>query len=194
MARGPFRRRADGSVEVHLRLEERALLATLPLQLRELLDTDEPSLRRLFPVAYHQDPKLDAEFQRLMRQDLLDRRIGAAEKLAATAEEKVLDPAMIDVWLGAINDLRLVLGTQLDVSEGRDEMAIVDALDEDDPRIAQYEVYGWLGFLMEMLIRASTSPEDEAAPSFFDSFPVDADGEIAFDAIAEDGGPTDPAG
>ena len=52
----------------HGALAERALRAHLfgeshPLGRVPL--GDEPSLRRLFPVAYHQDPKLDAEFQRL---------------------------------------------------------------------------------------------------------------------------------
>jgi Domain of unknown function (DUF2017) len=144
------------------------MLATLPLQLRDLLGTDAPTLRRLFPVAYHLDAEHEAEFQRLMREDLLARRIGAAEALAASAEAKVLETdEEINTWIGAINDLRLVLGTQLDVSEDSDDLFDLD-LAEDDPRAAQIEVYSWLGFMLEMLIRAATSEEETAAPSFFD--------------------------
>ena len=142
------------------------MLATLPLQLRALLETNEPSLRRLFPVAYHQDPEHEAEFQRLMRDDILQRRIGAAEMLAESANSKTLaGDDQINGWLGAINDLRLVLGTQLDVSEDSPDF---DELDDDDPRVAQFHVYSWLGYLMEMLIQASMSPEERGLPSFFD--------------------------
>lgn len=183
MTRGPFTRRPDGTVEVNLRLEERAMLATLPLQLRDLLGTDAPTLRRLFPVAYHLDEQHEAEFQRLMREDLLARRIGAAEALAASAEAKVLETdEEINLWIGAINDLRLVLGTQLDVSEDSDDLYDED-LAEDDPRAAQIHVYSWLGFVLEMLIRAATSEEDAAAPSFFDGMGLgENDPDIDWDA------------
>ena len=53
-----------------------------------------------------------------------------------------------DAWLGALNDLRLVLGTRLEVTEDLD----ADDLAEDDPRLPGLEIYGWLGWLQESLL------------------------------------------
>ena len=140
----------DGRFRPNLEPHERAFLGDLPRQLRELLDSDDPSLRRLFPTAYHDDPERDAEFQRLMREDLVRRRTETAELLERTASADTLSPDEMHMWMTAINDLRLVLGTQLDVSEGMDlgEMA------EDDPRLPQLAVYGWLSMLLEQVIHA----------------------------------------
>ena len=60
----------------------------------------------------------------------------------------VLDRDDADAWLGCLNDLRLVLGTRLGVTEQTD----ADDLDDDDPRRQALEVYGWLGWLQESLI------------------------------------------
>jgi Domain of unknown function (DUF2017) len=141
---------SDGRFAPNLEPHERQFLAALPEQLQDLLDRDDPSLRRLFPTAYHQDAERDAEFQRLMREDLLTRRKETAQLLAGTAQSETLSAEELGIWMNAINDLRLVLGTQLDVSEGMD----VDDLAEDDPRMAQFAVYGWLSMLLEQIIRA----------------------------------------
>jgi hypothetical protein len=50
--------------------------------------------------------------------------------------------------MGAVNDLRLVLGTRLDVSEEMDEM------DPDDPDAPLFEVYGYLAWLLENIVAA----------------------------------------
>ena len=52
-------------------------------------------------------------------------------------------------WMGAVNDLRLVLGTRLDVSEETDL-----AVDPSDPDAAAYGLYAYLGWLLELLVEA----------------------------------------
>jgi hypothetical protein len=52
--------------------------------------------------------------------------------------------------MGAINDLRLVLGTRLDVSEDMD----LDALADDDPLTPAFALYGYLGWLQEQIVAA----------------------------------------
>lgn len=152
---GLFRRRRvqrtrRGTYEVHLPEPERALLGSLADQLRELLaeTTDDPVVRRLFPTAYHDDAERDREYQQLVRDELLERRLAALATVEATLEASELDDEQLNAWLRGLNDLRLVLGTRLDVSE---ELLDVDA---DDPDAPAYAVYEYLGFLLSEVVDA----------------------------------------
>ena len=138
----------DGTYKVRLADWERELLEDLPRQLTELLATDDPSLRRLFPAAYHADAERDAEYQRFMREEILASRMAAAQTLQRSAKAEVLTENDLLAWMGSMNAIRLVLGTQLDVTE---EMI---ALDPEDPRAPVFGVYGWLGMLVERGIEA----------------------------------------
>jgi hypothetical protein len=60
-----------------------------------------------------------------------------------------LDRDEVDAWLGCLNDLRLVLGTRLEVTEETE----LDAA-ADDPRLQALHVYGFLGWLQESLLGA----------------------------------------
>ena len=152
---GIFRRRRvqrtrRGTYEVHLPEPERALLGSLADQLRELLaeTTDDPVVRRLFPTAYHDDAERDREYQQLVRDELLERRLTALATVEGTLEASELDQEQLNAWLRGLNDLRLVLGTRLDVSE---ELLDVDA---DDPDAPAYAVYEYLGFLLSEVVDA----------------------------------------
>ena len=59
-----------------------------------------------------------------------------------------LDRDQADRWLGSLNDMRLALGTALDVTEDTDP----DELDPDDPRLPPLHIYSWLGYLQESLL------------------------------------------
>ncbi len=109
--------RRDGTFAIRLHDEERALLAALPGQLMSLIEDGDSSLARLFPPAYADDLEHDREFQRLMHDDLVAAKRESAEVLAATAHATVLDEAQLVRWMGAINDLRLVIGTQMGIEE-----------------------------------------------------------------------------
>ena len=157
------RRTRRGGYEIRLPDEERALLRNVAPQLRQLLDGDlaDPSLRRLFPTAYHQDPERDREYQALVRDDLADRRRAAVDRFVATVDADRLTEEELVAWLGAINDLRLVLGTRLDVSEDEGPL-----LDEDDPDAPLVALYGYLGWLLEQVVDALSDglPEVEPEP------------------------------
>jgi Domain of unknown function (DUF2017) len=141
----------EGSVRLRLPPEERELLRTLPAQLRSLLDEspDDPSLERLFPPAYDDDES-EAEYRQLMRDELLDGRRRALATLEETLESDRLSPEQAQAWLTALNDLRLVLGTRLDVSE--DEL--LERLDPTDPRAPALGLYAYLSWLQEQLVEA----------------------------------------
>ena len=122
-------------------------------QLVELLDREEPppSLRRLFPPAYADaegdNAEREAEYRRLMGDDLRRRHREAAEELLASIDATELDDAQAEAWVRALNELRLVIGTILDVSEedqGPDDPA--------DPSMAAYVLYDLLGQIQAYLV------------------------------------------
>ena len=149
--RGRVARTAQGTFTLRLPRPERELLANLAEQLREVLlvTTDDPSLRRLFPTAYHEDVERDREYQQLVRDELLERRLASLATLEATAEADEVTEEELSGWLTALNDVRLVLGTRLDVSEDDDS-----ELEEDDPDAPALAVYGYLGYLLGEVVDA----------------------------------------
>jgi hypothetical protein len=136
---------------LRLSREERALLVGLASELRAQLggEPSDPSLRRLFPPAYDDDAEEHA-YRDLMGDELLEGRREALELLARTAEQKRLSAEEADAWLRALNDLRLVLGTRLDVQED----TLLGDLRPDDPRAHGLAVYGYLSWIQEQLVAA----------------------------------------
>ncbi len=148
-------------VSVHLADWERRLLAEMVNELRSNLldhtpardggDGLDPSLRRLFPPAYLSDPDRDAEYQRLMRDELLAERLEHLEFLDRSLDEDHLDDEQVTAWMRGLNELRLVIGTQLDISEEDDPADI----DPDDPAQRPMLRYHYLGGLLAELIEAA---------------------------------------
>jgi len=125
------------------------VLAALPSQLKEALDEGEPTLYRLFPPAHTDDDAANAEYARLVGASLLEGKLAALAELERTAHEETLDEERLGAWLGALESLRLVLGTQLDVTE--QSYRLLDLDDPDAPRLALYQ---WLSWLQEEVVQA----------------------------------------
>ena len=148
------RRTRKGDYELRLPEPERRLLAALVPQLRAVVAEDagaagDPNLRRLFPTAYPDEPELDREYRSLVSDDLLAHRLAALDTVAETVEATRLDEEQLVAWMGAVNDLRLVLGTRLDVSEDTDLSPAAD-----DPDADSLAVYAYLGILLESIVLA----------------------------------------
>ncbi|WP_409471846.1 DUF2017 domain-containing protein [Streptomyces sp. HC307] len=133
----------------------------------------DPVLRRLFPDAYR-DPEgtpgpeaaeeekaHSAEFRRYTENDL---RAGKREN--ALAVIRSLDTltsagdggAVLELtveqsqqWLGALNDLRLAIGSRLEITD-EDDTDLLYRLPDEDPRKPMVMAYLWLGGLQETLI------------------------------------------
>jgi hypothetical protein len=150
-----FERGDGGGVEVRLSRDERSLLAGLVEELRALLDgaPGDPSLRRLFPPAYDEADDEQA-YRDLMGGELLDGRRAALQLVTETVDRERLSAEEAETWLRALNDLRLVLGTRLDVQED----TFAEELDQNDPRAPALAVYGYLSWLQEQLV-AALSPD-----------------------------------
>jgi hypothetical protein len=110
-------------------------------------------LDRLLPEGHRGDPELAADYRELTESAL---RSGKTDDLAVVRAtlpegggEVRLDREQAGAWLRSSNDLRLALGTRLDITEDTeppDEIA-----DEEDQQLA---VYYWLTALQGSLVDA----------------------------------------
>lgn len=153
----PVRREGNGYL-VDVDAAHRRVLADLLGQLRDSIvdSTDDDRFRRLFPVAYHQDPDHDVEYQRLMHGELLASRLDTVTNTITilerdgTRDDIVLTSAELDSLMRSLNDLRLVIGTLLDVQESDHDNPPAP----DDPTFAHVQLYGYLGWLLEWVVQA----------------------------------------
>lgn len=152
--RKTIHRTREGHFELRLSREERRLLRELPAELRSLLvgDSDDPSVRRLFPPAYDGDASAEAEYRQLMHGELLGRHREALTVMEQTADRDQLQEDEVHAWLVALNDLRLVLGTRLGVTE-----ELYEEIDPEDPGGAELGIYLYLTWLQEQLVEAAAS-------------------------------------
>ncbi|MER6422725.1 DUF2017 domain-containing protein [Streptomyces sp. NPDC001137] len=133
----------------------------------------DPVLKRLFPDAYS-DPEgtpgteeaeeqqaYSAEFRRFTENDLR-----AAKRESALAVIRSLDAltpagdggAILKLsveesrqWLGTLNDLRLAIGSRLEITD-EDDTDLLYRLPDEDPRKPMVMAYLWLGGLQETLV------------------------------------------
>ena len=121
---------------------------------------EDPILSRLLPDFHRLDDgpteaDLDsaAALRSLHEPDLLDLKNGVAGVVLKTCPENGgrirLSLEQAEAWLSALNDVRLALGTALDVTED-----MPDDLSDDDPRAPHLGVYQWLTWMQESLIHA----------------------------------------
>ncbi|MFD4949082.1 DUF2017 domain-containing protein [Streptomyces sp. NPDC058239] len=127
----------------------------------------DPALARLFPEAYgDEDSELraaSAEFRRFTENDLRTRKrddaltvVRTLDALSVTEDgDAVLELTGDECrnWLGALNDLRLTIGTRLEVSDDDEgEAGSLYRLPDSDPRKPMVMAYLWLGALQETLV------------------------------------------
>ncbi|HEY8201734.1 MAG TPA: DUF2017 family protein, partial [Actinomycetota bacterium] len=90
------------------------------------------------------------EFDEVVHDDLLERRLAAIATFERTVRaDHVTEDELID-WLAALNDVRLVLGVRLAVTE---ESTSADFAGEDETETA-FELYRYLSYLEENVVEA----------------------------------------
>jgi hypothetical protein len=116
----------------------------------------DPVLARLLPDAYQDDPEAAGEFRKYTDSSLREAKKYFAQTLLETLPPKggrvKLTADQARDWLRALNDVRLMFGVRLEVTEDFEEQ--LTSLDPKDPRVAAFQVYGWLGEIQESLVRA----------------------------------------
>ena len=152
------RRTRSGAFQLRLEPEEREVFGHLIEELRGLLGAEDPVLERLFPPGYADDPELARQYRDLVHSDLTTQRLASLQVVEDTLEAKQLDEEQMGTWLTVVNDLRLVLGTRLDVTEDMAE----DGIPDDDPRAPAFAVYGFLTWLEWQVVEvlAQVLPEE----------------------------------
>ena len=119
------------------------------------LPTD-PVVARLLPDAYKDDPEKAGEFRKYTESSLREAKKYFAQTLLDTLPPSGgrvrLTGDQARDWMRALNDVRLMFGVRLEVTEDFEEQ--LAALAPDDPKVAAFEVYGWLGAVQESLVRA----------------------------------------
>ncbi len=152
------KRSRRGGFELKIPAEERELLRSLGPELRELLVThaataqpgDDPALDRLFPVAYPTDEERQKEYRLLVHDELLSSYLGALAVLEETAGADRLDEDQLLAWMRALNEVRLVLGARLEITEEGGERPV----DRRDPRAPAFAMYDYLTYLQGEIIEA----------------------------------------
>ena len=152
--------RRDPTGEIRLELEEYEadLLRQLFDEMRTLLEADIPPsdavLRRLFPDAFEDEEQASA-YRELIGDELHDRKTAALRSARDVvgiggAVNASLGDEQVDQWLALLTDIRLAIGTRLDVTEER----MAAELDPADPDAAALSVLHWLGWLQESMLAA----------------------------------------
>lgn len=144
---------------LHLDREEVDVLSRLLGELTSLLGSDDPDvqplLRRLFPPAYHlaDHAEQEAEYQRFMRDELLTSRRDGIEHVVTVLESGApLDDIGLERFMQALNSVRLVLGTLLDVDEGHDPSSVP----ADHPMVSEHHLYAYTSWLLECSVQAAS--------------------------------------
>jgi len=151
-----IRRTRKGEYELRIPQNERAVLRQLIAELREVLPTEDAAVGRLFPPSYSDDAPANEEYARLMHDDLLAERTAALDEFERTVDARRVTEDQLVAWMGSVNDLRLVLGTKLDVTEEMYERPLT----EDTPNASQLAIYHYLGWLEEQIVVALSSSLD----------------------------------
>ena len=122
-------------------------------------EPEDPALLRLLPPAHIDDDVASAEFRRFTERGLREGKVRDARVvlscLSAVDEDSEelefeLSSSQARSWMRCLTDLRLTLAVRLGVTA--DDEAFWDALARDDERRPLYEIYGWLGYVLESLI------------------------------------------
>ena len=177
-------KRLEGATQIDLPDDERDVLTALARDVASMLTSDvgeaaatdplevavgwsetpvekseDPAVRRLLPDAYADDERAE-EFRRLMDSDLRAEKVVSLQRLVRSAEQAdgtiVVTDADVDGWLHAINDIRLVLGVRLDITED-DRPRRLPARDPRRPMLAAYD---WLTWLQDAVVGGLLAEDD----------------------------------
>ena len=142
-----------GRFQLQIPGPEQELLRELAAEMRAVLKggrDEDPARRRLFPAALPDDPAGEAEYRQLLGDQLGESHLGALDALESSLDAGRLDEAQLLAWVRALNQLRLLLGTRLEVTEEGYERPV----DDEDPRAPAFAVYDYLTWLQEEAIDA----------------------------------------
>ena len=122
---------------------------------------DDPRVARLLPEFHRPEPGspdadragLNSALRALHEPEIIDSKLAAGsvvlDTVPAHGGKTVLTPEQADAWLSALTDVRLALGTVLNIDADTPEQ-----FDPDDPRAPHLDVYHWLTWMQDSLLQA----------------------------------------
>jgi hypothetical protein len=144
-------RRTRGGYELRLDGTERDLLRQLMGDLRALLVAEntasDSAVARLFPPAYPEDLLQNLDFERGAGHGLLAERLAGLDQAVAALDAESPSEDQLMALLRSINDLRLVYGVKLDVTEETEPSDF-----DDERQRATFDLYMWLGWIVQHLV------------------------------------------
>lgn len=118
---------------------------------------DDPAVARLLPAFHREDAELSAGLRMLREPEVIAAKDDAAITLLDTLPRGGGTVRLAETtarsWLVALNDLRLVFGVRLDITDDAAEPAAATA-DPKGPEYAMYLTYRWLSAVQESLTLA----------------------------------------
>ena len=160
--------KTPAGLRVGLDEQEAGILRGLTAEMRLLLEADVPRrddvLHRLFPPA-HEDPQEQQAYEELGGDELRRVKTEALETVErglgdAGDASLELTESEVDEWLRLVNDLRLAIGTRLEVDDTKMERPF----DPNDPEAPALSVLHWLGWLQGAMLEemaGDVRPEQE---------------------------------
>ena len=149
----------EGSVTIRFSEDEAELLRRLLAEMETLLGSSsdrDPVVGRLFPRAYEKKEE-EESYRSLVGDELVSAKKAnlrsAGDMLGREgAAEAALSEDEAEAWLALLTDLRLAIGTRLDVTEEK----MSEDIDPDDPEAAALSVLHWLGWVQGTILEAIT--------------------------------------
>jgi hypothetical protein len=145
-----------GALRVQLDEDEAQVMRQVLDEMRALLDGDppraDPVIARLFPDAYETAREAET-YRELVHDELRAGKLRALqtvrEFLGETGGMRVaLRGEEIEQWLTVLTDVRLAIGTRLEVTEEK----VAADIDPEDPEAGAMSVLGWLGWLQQSIL------------------------------------------
>ena len=155
-------RQKNGSFAVRMPAAVLECLHRLPRRLRSLLEDPNFSdriVRRLFPIAY-EDAEREAEYRNLLGDDFRQRKLESLQvfedilgncRLNLHQAKMTIAADHFHACLRVVNDMRLLLGTEVDIREDIWEKEI----DPDEPLSESLLLLHFLSYFEESLLQAT---------------------------------------
>ena len=178
----PVIRQEDGSLLLSLPHAEGLVLCSMPQRIEALLSREGFNRRvveRLFPIAY-EDSSREAEYRKLLGDDLRRSKRESMETFKRTLEDLEISQEGIQIliaeeavgqWLAFLNDLRLYLGIELDITENDWSASI----DPDEPLEEEFALLHLLTWLQQCILDAIGYDQDRFASELQEDDPGDGD-------------------
>lgn len=151
-------RKEKNGIRIALQPGELNILRNLPLRLKGVLEKPDLSskiARRLFPPSA-ESASLDTELRLLLAEEIRQKKLERLRDFEQTVNaigndtsELRLSEKSIDAWLGFLNDIRVVLGTSLDL---QDE-SWIESVKRSGPWFEEMTLLVYLSILQSSILR-----------------------------------------